>query len=220
VSDYIIRPAKGDQDFHFITKTWLESYRSSKSNGLLSIDPLTLHCPTCNEPLGYDYKTVMNIVVRRILARPGVTVLVAANPREKPPIDLHGWIAVEEKANVPVYRPPRYELEVHTSEVPLVHYVYVKKAYRGFGLARSLFAKAGVDPTQHFLYTCSTSLSVQVEKAFKIPRAEWMPACVRFTKETSQIHDASDPAAPVQQPGAHPDPRQQPGRNLQERRRG
>lgn len=214
MSDYIIRHAKTDSDLTFVVKSWLSSYRTSKSNGLLSLEPLSVHCPTCHEAIGYDYESVMNYVIRRILARPGVQILLAANPRERPPLDLHGFVIVEEGANVPTYRPPRYQLEVQTATVPLVHYVYVKKIYRGLGLARALFAKAGVDPQQRFLYTCSTPLSVQIEKAHKVPLAEWTPACVRFAKETGKIHDQGTEAAPLQPPGADSDSLQPTRRHL------
>lgn len=180
---YVLRAAEPG-DLRFIIKTWLDSYRSSKSAGLLSLTPLELKCE-CGAPVHYDYVSVMRVTIQNILRRPGVEVIVASNPREQPPNDLHGYIVFERKVQVPVYRPPRYQLELEDSDSPLVHYVLVKKLYRGFGIARALFIKAGIDPGAHFLYTCSTPLSVQVDKAHKIPKAEWNPLCARFAKETS-----------------------------------
>lgn len=216
MSDYIVRPAS-EQDLRFIVKTWLDSYRSSHSSGLLSLSPHIEKCPTCSEPLDYGYTAVMGRVVVRILNRPGTKAFVASNPREQPPNDLHGWIVVEEGANIPSYKPPRYKLEVKVSPDPLVHYCYVKKLYRELGVAKKLFAAAGVDPRQRFLYTCHTALSVAVEKAGKIPRAEWAPLSARFTKETSQIHDQEREQAALQQPRADADSRHGLRRNLQER---
>lgn len=214
--DFIVRPAT-EQDLRFVIKTWLDSYRSSHSSGLLSLSPHTEHCPTCSESIHYDYATVMALIVRRILARSGVSVFVAVNPREKPPNDLHGWIAVEEGANIPSYKPPRYKLEVKVSPDPLVHYVYVKKLYRELGVAKALFHAARINPRDRFIYTCHTALSVAVEKAGKIPRAEWAPLSARFTKETSQIHDQEREQASLQRPGADADPRHGIRRHLQER---
>ena len=214
MSDYICRPAT-ENDLRFVLKTWLDSHRSSHSAGLLSLSPHVEHCPTCNEPMSYDYNTVMTHIVRRILSRPGVEVFVASNPRELPPNDLHGWLAVEHGANIPVYRPPQYKLEVRVSPDPLVHYVFVKKIYREHGIARALFKAAGVDPRQRFIYTCHTALSVAVEKAGKVPRAEWAPLSARFTKETSQIHDQERSAPSIQQSGADTAPGKRPRRHLQ-----
>jgi hypothetical protein len=205
MSDYVLREAKTPLDFKWIVNTWLASYRDSKTSGLLSAEPLDVHCPTCHEAIGYDYQRIMDFTVRRILARPGIKVFVASNPREKPPLDLHGWIAVEDGANVPLRHPPRYELEIVRSDAPLVHYVYVKKPYRGFKIARSLFKAAGVDPQKKLLYTCSTPISAQILKVrpLKLPHAEWMPACVRYAKEAD---DQEHREAPLQQPRAQSNP--------------
>lgn len=170
-----------------MVKTWLDSYRASKSAGLLSLSPFELKCE-CGAPVHYDYSTVMEATVRRILERPGCKVIVASNPREQPPNDLHGYLVYERDVQVPVYRPPRYQLELEDTTSPLVHYILVKKIYRGFHIARDLLASAGIDPQAHFLYTCSTAISeqIKVKKREKGQwHAEWAPLCVRFTKETS-----------------------------------
>ena len=201
MSDFRCRLATA-KDIGFVVKTWLDSYRASHSAGLLSLSPHVESCEACAGPVDYGYAAVMRRIVQRILARPGVSVWVAANPRALPPNDLHGWLVAEKEANVPVYRPPRYQLEVQVSPDPLVHYVYVKKIYRELGLARALFQAAGVDPRKRFLYTCHTSLSVAVEKAGKVPRSEWAPMSARFTKETGKIHDQASDSAPFQPSGA------------------
>jgi hypothetical protein len=200
--NYKIRKAQ-PEDLRFVLKTWLDSYRASHTSGLLSLTPHLEPCIHCNGYTDYGYHAVMAKVIRRILERPNVEVLVAANPRAQPPNDLHGYVIVERGALVPYYKPPRYELELRKSDAPLVHYVLVKKIYRDFKLARALFAAAGVDPTKRFLFTCTTPISESIRKAHKIPGGEWSPLCARFTKE--QNHDQESEATPVHHPGAPAD---------------
>jgi len=204
VKNYVIRKAT-PQDLRFVVKTWLDSYRASHTAGLLSLTPHLEPCAHCGNWVDYGYHAVMAKIIRRILERPGVEVLVAANPRALPPNDLHGYIIVERDVKVPFYRPPHYALELRDTDAPLVHYVLVKKIYRNFKLARALFEAAGVDPTKPFLSTCTTPISESIRKAHKIPGNEWSPLCVRFMKDNEQNHDQESEAAPFHQPGAPSD---------------
>lgn len=208
MSDYVIRYARTEHDFRYVIKSWLDTYRASKSSGLLSLTPHVEHCPTCNEEIDFGYVRVMGMLIERILRRPDVDVLVASNPREKPPLDLHGFIVVERNVQVPVYRPPLYKPEIEPTDAPLVHYVAVKKIYRRHGIAKALFKAAKIDPRAEYLYTCHTPGSVELERAGKMPRAKWNPLCARFEKKgTSQIHDEERHPPPVQQPRTGTDPK-------------
>lgn len=203
MSDYILRRAL-PRDERFIVKTWLDSYRVAHSAGLLSLAEHFEPCPTCLCSVDYSYASVMEKIIRRILRRPGVQVWVASNPREAPPLDLHGWAAVETGANIPVYKPPRYELQVQVSPDPLVHYVFVKKIYREQHLGTSLLRAAGVDSRKRFLYTCHTALSVALERTGKIPLAVWAPLSARFEKGTSEIHGQEGEVSALPGSGAAP----------------
>lgn len=71
---------------------------------------------------------------------------------------LQGFIA---------YQPPLYVL-----------YVYVAQPFRRNGLARGLFAAAGIDPRARFSYACRTKASWECRN--KIPFGEYDPFPVRF----------------------------------------
>lgn len=203
MSDYIVRQAV-DGDLRFVMKSWIDTYRSADAAGMLSISPLQVPCKGCGALQGYDYATVMAWTITKLLQRPGLKVLVAANPRARPPNDLHGFIVYEMLANVPTYRPPLYELVIRVSSDPLVHYVVVKKIYRKLGIGRALFKAAGIDPSRPFLHTCHTPALSALQREGKVPGAIWAPASARFEKETSQIHDSNGSATPIQQPRTFP----------------
>lgn len=207
MSNYVIRAAEPDE-LPMVMKTWMDSYRTSHSGGILSITPLEAPCGTCGAKVGYHYAAVMPLTLKAILARPGVRVLVAVNPRADASNNIHGYIVVEDGAQLPFYRPPKFELQLKAAEAPLVHYILVKKIYRGFGLAHALFKAAGVDE-RRFYYTCTTPSSESIRKAFtkahKPFGGEWQPLSARFAKETSQIHDQGRKEAPVPE-GAHAAP--------------
>lgn len=180
------------EDITFVVSSWTSSYKSAHAAGILSITPLDVPCKSCGAPQPYDYEAVMGHTIRNLLARPGLEVWVAANPRARAPHNLHGYLVCERDANVPSYTWPSFELVVKRSPHPLIHYVLVKQTYRGFGLARALLAAAGIDPTRQFLYTCKTPAVAQLEGVVKgelknpnkIPNARWSPLCVRFAKES------------------------------------
>lgn len=114
-----------------------------------------------------SWRDVMGPQLQAVLDREGVEVLVAANPKFKGTrIDLYGWIAHEKGRRR-----------------PLVHYIYVKDPYRGQGIARKLFAAAGIDPEQEFLYTCKTGVVTKLKDV--IPRARWSPLTARFAQKSN-----------------------------------
>lgn len=214
--EYILRPAEPG-DVRFVVKSWLDSYRSSKSNGFLVNTPFSLPC-SCGLAHHYDYATVMKATIERLIHQPDVHIIVATDPFALPPNDLFGFIVHEKDPQIAVYPPPHYHRVLETSPLSLVHYIFVKKTFRGFGIARALFRAAGVDPLEPFLYTCSTPLSVEIEKARKIPRAKWEPSCARFEKETGQVHEASGHPPSVQRASASPAALERPRRDHEQRR--
>ena len=126
-----------------------------------------------------DWAEIMPVQIGKVLDRDGVAVHVAHNPGETDrSMDLHGWIATEREYLVSV------KGKLTDPRCPLVHYVYVKAAYRRQVIARGLFAAAGVDPLSRFLYTCRVGLlsSQEFDAQTRIPRARWEPLTARFRK--------------------------------------
>lgn len=112
-----------------------------------------------------DWRDVMTPQVVRVMGRPAVELWVACHPEDTDPIaDLYGWIAVE-----------------HGHDLPLVHYIYVKLSVRREGLARGLFAVAGVRPLEPFFHTCKTGDSSSKGLRLRTPQAEWKPSIARQT---------------------------------------
>jgi hypothetical protein len=173
------------QDIQFLIRTWIESFKAAHGAGILRIDQLTVPCE-CGRPIRYDFSAVMEVTLASLLQRPGVTTWMAYHPHEQPPNDLYGYLVSETGANVPSYvrgEDGESRLEVATSELPLIHYVFVKRYARERGIARALFAAAGIDPDSAYLYTCKTSNLSRLEARGKIPRdSRWFPLSVRFAK--------------------------------------
>lgn len=187
------RLARAD-DVQFIIRTWIDSYKGAHGAGMLQIPefalPLECDCGRVH-PIRYDFSAVMEVTLAQVLQRPGVTTWAAHNPRERAPHDLYGYLVWEKDPNVPSWAPsgkyedgkPVYKLEVVTSDLPLVHFCFVKQTYRHLGLARALFKVAGLDPTAPYLYSCKTSNVSKLEKAGVMPRARWFPLSARFPKD-------------------------------------
>lgn len=117
-----------------------------------------------------DWAAVMHPQIEKVLARPGCTTIVAHNPNDPDPVaDLYGFVALDKRA-----------------AVPYVFYVYVKHHHRGRGIARGLFAAAGVDPLRSFAFACRTRASMEAEAADKIPNARWEPLPARFPDATRE----------------------------------
>jgi GNAT superfamily N-acetyltransferase len=85
------------------------------------------------------YWDTYRLAAERILSRPAARLLVAVNPSERDPEhELYGWLAME------------------PGEPPVVHYVYVKQAFRRMGVARSLLRAASINLSAPFVYTYRT----------------------------------------------------------------
>lgn len=188
--DFVYRLAEPD-DLDFVIKSWVSSFKTAHAAGILRIttqdeQPFAVPCGNCGAPVPHDFTAVMTHTLRAVLKRPGVAVWVAANPEALPPNDLYGFLVVETGANLPSYRPPTFELTVTTAKDPMLHFVFVKRSFRGFGFATGLLRAAGVDPEKPLLYSCKTADVSALEKAGKLPRARWSPLSVRFNKGKSQ----------------------------------
>jgi len=147
-----VRPLE-QGDRKFVISTWLDSYRTSFSAGLVPFDRW------------YD---VMWPIVDRLLDRPGVRTLVSHETEERDRLaDLYGFITFE------LDTPPTDKMRRGgwSKNVPTVYYVYVKGPQRKWGYARQLFAAAGVDPRYPFVQGCRTEICARLGN--KIPLSEW-----------------------------------------------
>lgn len=123
---------------------------SFKLSHAAGVIPLSMYEPVYREAVGV------------VLERPGIEVWVAYHPGETDAIaDLYGWICVERG---------------HPS--PLVHYTFVKAAFRRMGIARGLFDAVGIDPLTPFHFTFKTGLVTQLRRV--IPLSTWDPLVARF----------------------------------------
>lgn len=157
-----------EQDLRMVVATWSDSFRLTHAAGLIAVD---------------DWRDVMEAQIRKVLARPGVTTLVAYHPGETDGRrDLYGWLAVERDYLVPTHTRVngRWVDQVVASWCPLVHYAYTLRDYREHGVQRALWRAANVDPAAEFFYTCRTPAVSRV--AHKILRAQWKPLIARFPK--------------------------------------
>ncbi len=96
-------------------------------------------------------------VVRWTLERPSVRTIVAHGATS-----LFGFITFE-------------------SVAAYVYYCYVAQPYRRRGIARELFAAAGIDPLSPFEYACRTKTSWELRG--KVPSARYDPYRARFAEE-------------------------------------
>lgn len=151
------RPA-GPEDHNWIVDAWVSSYRDAYTSGIVQVE---------------DWYAVMIPTCEKILRRPDVRAIVATIDGATGHVaDLAGFIVADTDENP-----------------PLVYYVYTKPHYRrggggkvwdGPGVARTLFAAAGVDPARPFNYVCSTPFCRTLER--KIQMARWQPLLGRFPK--------------------------------------
>lgn len=185
------RPARAE-DIQFIIRSWIDSLKGAHGAGILQIPELVVPCE-CGRPIRYDFSAVHEVTLAALLQRPGLTAWMAYNPRERAPHDLYGFLVSETKPNIPTYvrgsfdvetQRPVYELRIEYSDLPLVHFVFVKQTYRRLGIARQLFKVAGIDPAAPFLYTCKTANVSKLEKAGLMRQARWFPLSARFPKES------------------------------------
>lgn len=126
-----------------------------------------------------DWPDIMHAQIAKLINRPGTRTIVACDR----PSFYYGFICGDT-----------------SDRIPVVHYVYVKAAYRAQQIepgkwsgprhARGLFAALGVDPTTPFLYTCKTSDVAVLHLANKIPLARFKPGAARYVNY--QSHEERD----------------------------
>lgn len=156
------------KDWNFVLESWLDSYRTAHAAGLVSME---------------DWKPLMRRQFQKILSRYGCVTWVAFNPSDPDSgSDLYGWAAVERDFQVPVRKRVNNQWEqiLENSEAPLVHYVFVKQAYRKMGIAKGLLRAAGVDVQEPFWHSSKTPVLEKLKS--KMPQARWNPLLARFSK--------------------------------------
>jgi GNAT superfamily N-acetyltransferase len=175
------------EDLDFVLKSWRESYRMSHMAGPI---PMTM------------YRDVYDAVLRQLLQRPDVEVRIAHARGQRPPDDIFGWIAVERDAWTRE-RLFNHELgewgdvDVQLKQ-PVVHYLYVKHAFRDQGVARALLAAAGVDPERPWVHTFSTAVVAKMRTRHRDgrQRLNWAgafdPRLCRFPKKQIPKHEPTE----------------------------
>lgn len=145
--------------------------------------------------------------IRRILRDARTEVLVAYHPdRDLTPetrADIVGWLAWRpEGRNRPVHvTQGRSERQIvgGRASLPLVIYAYVKKHYRGEGVARGLFRHAGLDPWKdRYEYACRTDDLMARPKegepwdrpmVERMEHAQWNPRATRGGRRHGEEHN-------------------------------
>lgn len=98
------------------------------------------------------YYDIYRAALEQLIARPGVEIWCAVNPQEEEEKhQIYGWLCIERGYALPV-----------------IHYLYVKQAYRMFGVARSLLAAVKIDPAQPFIFTFKTPDAASLMKRRRI----------------------------------------------------
>jgi GNAT superfamily N-acetyltransferase len=159
-----IRPAEPD-DLPFIADSYAHSYRASHWAGTV---PMHVWQRVARESFAW------------LLEEHEPMVLVAGEPKGP---DLYGWIAVQRGLVAPQRVRDGGRWQTRTLPLgPIVHYVYVKEAYRRIGVARSLLRSAGVDPQSEVLMTHKTAAGV---RALKDRSLSWRfnPLLARFPRK-------------------------------------
>jgi hypothetical protein len=147
------------RDRPFVVASWTRSFRNSRSAGLIQSS---------------HWFRIMDEQVTLALERPDVRTIVAFDPAADPALkaDLLGFLTADT-----------------AGATPEVYYVYVKEHYRraghgrlweGPGLARRLFAEAGINPAKPLLYVCETDVVGPLRP--KIPMARFVPDFGRYPK--------------------------------------
>lgn len=101
------------------------------------------------------YRETMDETIRGLLAR-GAKVLVATNPSDAS--HLVGFVCYEAPSDHP----------------PVLHYIFVKDAFRGYGAGKQLLERAGFDRQLPFHYTHRTTLLTR-----RVKGGQFSPAIAR-----------------------------------------
>ncbi len=153
------RDAASPDDRKFMISTWLDATKMTHSCGLIQMD---------------DFYTVMWPQYEKALARDGMRSVIAYEKRD--PAFLYGFIAADPGDQ----KVPNKDGSFRWWQ-GLVLFCFVKQNYRREGIARQLFAEAGITPALPFLYACNTPQASRLEEKF--PLAKFNPLAARFPKE-------------------------------------
>lgn len=104
-----------------------------------------------------DWPAIMHEQIRKVIARPGVRTIVAYDRDD--PWFIYGFIAGDREQRI-------------------VHFAYVKQAFRGAGFARALLTELGVDPVRPFRFTYWMPIVARLGP--KIPHASHDPNLARY----------------------------------------
>lgn len=170
-------------DRHCVEEHWIASFRTSHYAGPFApLDRSRWHDLALPE-------------IRRILDGPDVEVIVAYNPDfdADTKADIYGWLALQRPTRPAPAQGPMVTLSVVP---PVVLYVYVKDAYRGWSIARGLFRQAGVDPWRdRYQYICRTEALMEqpgIHSRWTRPmiermgKAEWNPRVTRWRRRAHE----------------------------------
>lgn len=157
------------KDLEFVLDSWSRSYRMSHTAGPI---PVSM------------YQEVYGRVLGELITRLGVEVTVAVFPAEAPPMDVAGWVCVEHDAVAPVrvYEGGRWSERLEPLSQPLVHYINVKRDFRGHGVARALLHHVGVNVTRPFYYDFQTALVTKIRRRIPGWAGTFDPRLSRFPK--------------------------------------
>lgn len=152
-----VRPF-AERDRAFVVSTWVNSLRNSDHAGMIAHE---------------SWHPVMRPQVNRLLDSADVRTLVAHETEDPDPVaDLYGFLTAGER-------------DPHVG-VPVVFYCYVRQPVRRMGIARRLFAAAGIDPASPFHFACRTSAVGELYAARKIPCAKFTPMLARLPRPRRQ----------------------------------
>jgi GNAT superfamily N-acetyltransferase len=173
-------------DRPFVVSGWSSTYRSSRDETA----PASLYARHKHEEIDFYMSRAETLVAH---GETGV---------------LFGFLTYDPTT----YARSRREVDVHGRSRRVfdtfygyVLYVYVAAPFRGRGIARQLFAAAGINPMQRFGYLYRTRSSWELRS--KVPLAEHEPFRARY-EETEHARSNEPEAAAAdggaQEPGADP----------------
>lgn len=177
------------RDRAFVLESWVDSSRTAYTSGQIAME---------------DWAPIMRVQYGKVLDRPA-QVLVAYDPDDHDPglVDLLGFIAYDStNFRLPyvyyvyvkqTYRRWGYVQACSLCNTPVEagaeccvggRIISIRK---GDGIARRLFAAAGIDPSKPFQYSGNTRKVRELER--KIPLARWQPLLARFPLDAARRHD-------------------------------
>lgn len=151
-----------DADREFVVSGWSSSLRASRDIPLVPM---------------IDYADMFRPIIERLVAMADVVV-------------AHGELGV--LMGFIAYDPAKYTASINRRRLALdgyILYCYVASPFRRRGIARRLFAAAGISPEQRFGYACRTRASWDLRA--KIPLAEYEPFRARY-EEIGHVRTAAE----------------------------